>query len=727
MDLKGLLSKLPLVGTKAAPSEVYFALLIGSEKISAAIWSLEGRNLKIINTAETKLDNAKLLESANNALDECLADFPYDPTKVLFGVPETWLTDGNLKPEYLEKLRVLTKELSLSPMAFVSNSHAISHFLQTQTGAPLTAVLVENSDPLVLTIVKSGKVVITKEIKRGESLNQDIEKGLLMIDEVEVLPSRIIAYGEKSQDGLKDRLVSFPWMSKLPFLHLPKIDVLDQTVPMIAVCFAGAFEINPDVSYVADVRKKAAGAGVSALPVVANDGFVEGDIEADSFGQDQTLRGGVARIDRELASDEFDDELEVGGSFGAEQGAKAKGLLMLKKIKRMFKVPTRGGNRKLLLFASPIALVLILMIIWVVMVKVDVQMFIDAKTLDRQAKVEADPAISAPDDVNRKIPGKVVSVSVNDTLRGTASGQKQIGDPAKGKVIIYNKTDSSKSLASGTVLSSDNGLKFTLDSSVNIASQSATPGPDQTTIIKPGKSDAVGVTATVVGPEGNLAAGVNLSINGFTQNQMLATIDSALSGGTSKTVTVVSSDDHKKLLADLASNLRKKARDEIQAKLDGDMKVSEEGLIENITRQTYSKKVGDQASDFTLTLSVDYKGTAYSDSDFKTMAAKSIDTSLPEGYELNLAESETQATATKVEKDGRLIFDVTFRAKLSPKLDKEQIKKQITGKSVGEATDVLKQIENVIGVVYEFSPSFTKVFGRLPFWPGNINITVVTK
>jgi hypothetical protein len=60
-------------------------------------------------------------------------------------------------------------------------------------------------------------------------------------------------------------------------------------------------------------------------------------------------------------------------------------------------------------------------------------------------------------------------------------------------------------------------------------------------------------------------------------------------------------------------------------------------------------------------------------------------------------------------------------------LDKEQIKKQITGKSVGEATDVLKQIENVIGVVYEFSPSFTKVFGRLPFWPGNINITVVTK
>ena len=226
MDLKGLLSKLPIIGSKNTPSEMYFALLIGSEKVTAALWTLQGREVKILNSADSPLKGDKLLESANNALDECLADFPYDPTKVLFGVPEIWLSDGNLKAEYLEKLRVLTKELSLSPMAFVSNSHAISHFLQVQTGAPLTAVLVENSDPLVLTIVKSGKVLITKEIKRGESLNQDIEKGLLGIDEVEVLPSRIIAYGEKSQDGLKERLVGFPWMSKLPFLHLPKIDAV---------------------------------------------------------------------------------------------------------------------------------------------------------------------------------------------------------------------------------------------------------------------------------------------------------------------------------------------------------------------------------------------------------------------------------------------------------------------------------------------------------------------
>ena len=168
-------------------------------------------------------------------------------------------------------------------------------------------------------------------------------------------------------------------------------------------------------------------------------------------------------------------------------------------------------------------------------------------------------------------------------------------------------------------------------------------------------------------------------------------------------------------------------RGEVLGKLEGDMKVSLEGLVENITKQSFSKKVGDQASDFSLTLAIDYKGTAYSDSDFKTMAAKSIDTTLPDGYELNLAESETQATATKVEKDGRLVFDVTFRAKLSPKLDQEALKKQIVGKSVGEATNILKGTENVIGVVYEFSPSFAKVLGRLPFWPGNINISVVTK
>lgn len=720
MDLKGLLSKVPIIGEKNTPSEVYFALLIGSEKITAALWTIEGKGLKILNSAEAKLEGMKLLEASNAALDECLGDFPYDPAKVLFGVPEVWLSDGNLKAEYLDKLRVLTKELSLSPMAFVSNSHAISHFLQTQTGAPLTAVLVDNSDPLVLTVVKSGKVVTTKEVKRGESLNGDIEKGLLAIDDVEVLPSRIIAYGEKSQDGLKERLVSFPWMSKLPFLHLPKIDVLDKTVPMIAVCFAGAFEINPDVVYRPEQRKSESKM-LGVIPEV-DKGFVEGDITEDRFDRDQELQS-VGKVSTERR---FDDQLESGGSFGDELGLKGKLRGWIKKFQQVIKT-SQGGNRKMLIWAVPLIAIILLAIIWIIGVKVNVQVFIDAKTLDRQATVVADPSITALDDAGRRIPGKIVSDSVNDTLRGQATGTKQIGDPAKGKVIVYNKTDSAKTLAAGTIVTSDNGLKFSLDTSVSVASQSATAGPDQTTIIKPGKSDAVGVTAGAVGPDSNLAAGVNMTVAGFTQSQMLATVDSALSGGTSKTVTVVSSDDQKRLLADLASNLRKKARDEIQGKLSGDMKVSQEGLLENITKQTYSKKVGDQASDFSLTLSIDYKGTAYSDSDFKTMAAKSIDTTLPDGYELNLAESETQATATKVEKDGKLTFDVTFKAKLTPKLDRDALKKQINGKSVSQATDILKKIENVIGVVYDFSPSFAKVFGRLPVLSGNINLDIVTK
>src|SRR5207253_1501949 len=108
-------------------------------------------------------------------LDQALADFQPEPTKVLFGVPDSWLQDDDLKPEYLKELRHLVKELDVSPMAYVSTTHAVTHLLQKQQGMPVTAVLVHIANPLTVTVVKGGKILATKEHKRSANLPQDIE------------------------------------------------------------------------------------------------------------------------------------------------------------------------------------------------------------------------------------------------------------------------------------------------------------------------------------------------------------------------------------------------------------------------------------------------------------------------------------------------------------------------------------------------------------------------
>lgn len=720
MSFSDLLSKLPFINKDTERSEVYFALLVGFEKVSAALWLVEKKRLRILNTAQSSLegdDQKELLQAANKVLDECLADLPFDPEKVLFGVPETWLADDNLKPDYLKKLRVLTKELGLTPMAFVSSSHAVSHFLQVQTGAPVSAILINNSDPLVVTVVKAGKIMASREVKRGDNLNEDIEKALLGIEEVEVLPSRLIVFGEKKMEGVKERMSSFPWMSKLPFLHLPKIDVLDKSVPLSSVCFAGAFEIEPEVSFVPEVVKKEVGGVVSKLEM-ENEEDVEDRFVAGDIGESRDIAGrDIARRD--------DVAFGVGGGGGlAKVGLWEK----VSKILRLDKLG--GGNRNWIIIAGLAAAFLVgTVLAYLLLLKVEVSMFIDAKTLEKEAVVVADPKTTTADEANKRIPGKIVSASLSDSATGKATGTKQVGDPARGKVVVYNKTDAAKSLAAGTTFTSDGGVKYKLKTAVSIASQSAKPGPDQSTIITPGKTEPVEVEAVNVGPEGNLAGNSNLSVAGFTSPQVLATVDvsSPISGGTSKEVTVVTADDQKRLLAQLSSDMRKKARDQIQGKLSGDMKVLEEGLQETITKQTYSKKVGDQAGEFSLTMSADYKGTAYSDSDLKTMVGRSVETTIPEGYSLNLEESETQTAASKIDKDGVLVFDVKFKAKLMPKLDSESLKKSIRGKTPDEATVELKKVENVIGAVYAFSPSLPTFLQRVPLTTGNITLDIVVK
>jgi len=195
MNLKSLLPNLPFF-KKTPDSEVFFALDINSHVVTAALWVIHGRQLQVLNTASAKYSgHSELLEASNKALDEALADLPFNPSKVLFGVPDFWLQDDNLKAEYLKLLRHVTKELELEPMAFVSMSHAISHFLQKQTGVPTTAVLINYGDPLVVSIVKAGKIVGSRETKRTEDLAHDMEKVLLSFDEVEVMPSRILVFG----------------------------------------------------------------------------------------------------------------------------------------------------------------------------------------------------------------------------------------------------------------------------------------------------------------------------------------------------------------------------------------------------------------------------------------------------------------------------------------------------------------------------------------------------
>ncbi len=736
--------------------EYFFGLNIGAEKLTAALWAIEGSELKILEVAADDYSSQDdILTVTDKLLDQVLGLKEIEPQKILFGVPHSWLIDDNLKDEYLRLLRVLVKELELTPMAYVATSNSLIHFLEKQEGVPPTAILVDFEKlHLTVTVVRAGKLDGVKVVTRGENSGSDIEKALLTFTDIETLPSKILIFGVRAQE-LKSQLLSFSWMSKLSFLHFPKIDILGEDIEIKSVCLAGGSEMNTDISYTErPVKKQAEKKGIleeetekieskesnePSEPKASDDSLTQSETtEGDNFGfvvgdiaEKEKPAGAEESLSEELASEDIVEDGEKDLAVPEEQspvetqdflaedqpvsppqtGKINKKLVLTKFIPK--------GFTNLIILAGIVVGLILLLGAYIFLPKAEVKIFVEPKVVEKDAQVIADPKQKTVDEDSKIIPGEVVEAEVSGSAKDSASGKKQIGDPAKGTIIVYNKTSGSQSLSKGTSISSG-GIKFTLDTSVTIASQSASDSG-----ITFGKGNTT-VTAASIGADGNLSSGSDFTIAGFTSDKLVAKSEGNFSGGTSKDVTVVSSEDQQRLLAKLSSDLRQQAQQKLQEKYPN-KKILQEALSESVSKKSYSKNINDQAGEFSLNMTIRYKGTAFEDKDLKLIVSKLVTTQVPEGFELDISGTETQADVSKLEKDGKLIFLARFKAKLLPKIDTEKIKNQIKFKSPDEVVEALKGMDNVLGSEINLSPSLPKILQRLPAFANNIKIEVGLK
>lgn len=708
---------LPL-GRKEQELEYFFALNIGIEKLTAALWAIEGKELKILEIASEKpSSNDEIVTVTDKLLDQVLGLKEIEPSKILFGVPHSWVLDENLKDADLKILRNMVKELELTPMAYVTTSNALTHYLEKQEGVPTTAVLIGiEEEHLIVTVVRAGKMDGVKVVTRGETAGSDVEKALLTFTDVETLPSRILIYGAKAAE-LKPQLLSFSWMSKLSFLHFPKIDVLEEDFEIKSVCLAGASETNENISYenqpVKKPEKKAVIledkeeiSNVESFDEEDNLGFVVGDI-ADQTEKENQKKELVVPEQDPLEIEDFEQESPL--SVEAPKDGHKK-FNLKRFIPKNFTI--------LSMLFGLVGTIVLLTGAYIFLSKAEIKIFVEPRILEKDAQVVADPKQTSVNEEGKIIPGQIVETEIAGSGKDMATGKKQVGENAKGTVVLRNKTDSAITLSKGTALSVSSGFKFNLDLSVTIASRSADDGTW-------GKA-TVTVTALDIGADGNLSSSSDLTVTGFSIDKIVAKSEGNFSGGTSKDVLVVSDTDQKRLLAQLAGDLRKQARQKLQEKLPN-KKVLEEGLLEEIVRKSYNKNINDQASEFSLNMTVRYKGTAFEDKDLKLIVSKLITTQVPDGFTLDLAETETQADVSKLEKDGRLIFLARFKAKLLPKIDTEKIKNKIRFKTPTEVAGILKEMENVLGSEIKISPNLPEVLKRLPALTKNIKIEVGLK
>ena len=372
------------------------------------------------------------------------------------------------------------------------------------------------------------------------------------------------------------------------------------------------------------------------------------------------------------------------------------------------------------LIAGAVALIVLLGLLYWFVPHATVTVLTLPKALTASETIIIDPSATTVDAQNNVIPGASQQKSVSGTKTIPVTGTKNIGNPAKGTVTVYNKSPSSDlSLPKGTELTSGS-LTFTTDSDADVASAS-------TTISDTGGSTTFGtgtvnITASQIGTDSNLAAATTFSIQGHSADVGVARNPAALSGGTSKTVTVVSRADEDAFVKAVSADLVDRAKQDLSGSVTGAEKLIDETITTTVTQKKFDQELDQQATSLSGNATITVSGTSYNQDDVATLMKAAITGQIPTGYAL--AEGRTQVTLAnvKVGKDGKVTAKATITTAAVPTLNTTDIQKQLAGKTMAAAEGYLKRMNGVSGIEVHFGLGFSK--SMLPINAKNITVNV---
>ncbi len=349
---------------------------------------------------------------------------------------------------------------------------------------------------------------------------------------------------------------------------------------------------------------------------------------------------------------------------------------------------------------------------------VDITLLEIPKTLTESSAVTVNPTATVVDAASKTVPGRKQEKSVSGDKKIAVTGQKDIGDPSRGTVTIYNKSLTGKQLKKGTVLTAGN-LSFSLDSEISIASASESLASGSVTY---GKSNAA-ITALKLGPQSNLPASTEFSLKDTSASIMVARNDIALAGGSSKVVTVVSRADYETLIVDLTKELIAKAKAELGNSVTGGERLIDETVKTSVTNKKFNAELDQEIQELAGTITVAITGISFRDEDVASLFADLVTANVPSGYALRSSGETIHAKNIKIQKDGTIAVVIEYQGAALPVFDLPAIKAKLAGKTMPQAQEILKGISGVGGV--EIGTVTKSLWGqKLPAKSGNIAISV---
>lgn len=674
---------------EAVSDQVFIAILLSESAIQSSLWSVSDGEISILerSNVHTYKDLQDCVIKTDKSLQE-LGKQSENVDKVVFGLEPTWADQHGVLDAKKPFLKKITEDLSLKAVGFVVTVEAlVQEVAQTQPAQAVIFVDLGLSEVQV-SVIKQGKLAGTKKVGRSGDISADLTEALarFSLDKGEnAQPAKILLFSlllsESEINEAEQAVINADWVAARILAQKPLVEVTPPEFLLDLITRQGGKAMTQANGLMAATPKtKASSFGI---PIAT---------KAVEAAAETAVPEAATKIP---ASADIPDEAP---EFDDDETPPAPGLPSLIHQLR------HPSHRKFLIggFVAGV-LILVLMFYGYLAITAQAKVAVTLKTdvIAQDIEVTLDPAATQADLNTLTLPASQTRVEMMGSDSTAATGTKLVGDPAKGKVTIQNKTTAEKSFAKGTQLKSGN-LLFTLDADVKVASASVQTSNNTETKTF-GQAEAT-ITASQIGEESNLAAKSSFTIADFDSGTYAASNTDALVGGASREVRVVAESDRKSLENTLKTKLISEAEAKFKEQTTDGTFVAPTGRI-NVKQTEFSAKVGDEVNQLTLNMVADVEGLRYQMSDLQPLSEQVLASQVPSGFELmkdslQLLSSPQAAASTSA----RVKLSANLNSKIRPAVTAETLKSEIAGRPVSQARNLLESKSEVETVTINFQP-----------------------
>jgi hypothetical protein len=739
MDLPNLFSSAP------KKDKLFLGLIMTERTIQAILWKIANAQISVIKNSEIIHLNKEedLIVKADIALQE-LGELSENLSEVLLGLESSWVNPKGVVDTKKPLLKKLTEDLSLKPIGFVVTTEAITQFLSKKDPSLNSVLLFYAENKISVSLIEHGVLQKTESVGRSDDPIGDLTEALARFKSghKKELPQiiKLISVNLTPEELFEQHqtLIGHDWVKEGYFVATPVLENLEPDITLQGVINQGGLAIA-----------KSHGLTVSSKTEINS--VVEADKNDFAFKEVKVSDKEIDKKDKEeeTPATKNDDNLTaVPKSFGIPISSKK-----LPKIEKHEEVPMETAlpdnqanlkkknkpkkpNKLAIWFhehkkfalvgfiSGLLALILILIAFITFSGDALITLYLNPKNINKDITITLDPNLETSNFEEMTLKSELVSKNFFFNQTNETTGVTLVGEKAKGRVQISNKTDGLKTFPAGTSLLA-NGIRFTLDDDITIASASVEIKQDEE-VKTYGSSDA-NITAVKIGAEANLETEASLVIGDFATSSYEGRVIETLSGGSSREIRVVSEEDINQLMLEVKKKILEIAVQEYKEDSNNDDKItfiSTNNLT--VTEENFSGEESDEAKTLSLELSADVEAISFENGDIKPLAEHVLADLIPEGFEM--IEKEPQILSDVNEESATssaILVDANISTQAIPIIEYSSLKQELIGKSLSSAKSSLDGKDDIKSSLIELSPKILEsIWKKLPNNPEKIEFKI---